>query len=184
MSRAARTFRHAVTLAWVGALTSVLACGGWDGGALYKERVRLRKRKDPYDTTYRIGVPGDGWRPHKQRGSQVAWERDEGAGLMAARAQCHEHGDRSLDHFLDDLRLDFGAWREAPRQRSMFVGREALRTTLTASLDGVPVQMEVVVLKKNGCLFDFWYMAPQRVFSSHLTDFERFLGGFAFPVSA
>ncbi|TPV95609.1 MAG: hypothetical protein B7733_09180 [Myxococcales bacterium FL481] len=181
MSRLARTFITGLLLGFGGCL---LACGGWDGGGLYKARGSWRGRKDPYDATYRVGLPGNAWRPHKQRGSQVAWERRDGAGLIAARAQCQEHGDRSLDHFLDDLRLDFGAWREEPRQRSMFVGRESLRTRLTASLDGVPVQMEVVVLKKNGCLFDFWYMAPQRVFARYLPDFDRFLGGFSFPVDA
>lgn len=58
--------------------------------------------------------------------------------------------------------------------------RGALRTTLRASLDGVPVRIETVVLKKDWCLFDFYLVSPPEKFSAALPAFEDFFQGFQF----
>lgn len=62
----------------------------------------------------------------------------------------------------------------------MMSDRGALRTTLKASLDGVPVRIETVVTKKDWCLFDFYLVSPPEKFSAAIPDFEAFFGGFQF----
>ncbi len=58
--------------------------------------------------------------------------------------------------------------------------RGALRTSLKATLDGVPVRIETVVLKKDWCLFDFYLVGPPEKFAAALPDFENFFQGFQF----
>ena len=57
-------------------------------------------------------------------------------------------------------------------------GREALRSELTAALDGVTKQYLVYVLKKNGCVYDFMYIAADFEPGSR-AQFEGFVQGFA-----
>ena len=57
--------------------------------------------------------------------------------------------------------------------------REALRTHLVAKLDGVPREMVLTVLKKDGCVYDFALVAPPGgEFERARGDYERLLAGF------
>ena len=58
-------------------------------------------------------------------------------------------------------------------------GREALHTILMAKLDGVPKKFDVWVLKKDGCVYDLYLIAPPDRFDASVGEFRRFVGGFA-----
>ncbi len=149
---------------------------------MYTQRWHPRWQRELSDTTYRVGVPGPHWEPHQEQDAQVAWRRTDGSGMITARAQCEAHGDRTLEQFLDDLRLDFRYWTEQQRSMVRFAGREGLRVRSIVTLDGVSLTMDALLLKKNGCLFDFWYVATDGAFHTGLADYERFLVGFQFPL--
>jgi len=58
-------------------------------------------------------------------------------------------------------------------------GREALRTVLSAKLDGVLRRFVVYVLKKDGCVYDFILIAEPTVSPSSISEFDRFVSGFS-----
>ena len=55
--------------------------------------------------------------------------------------------------------------------------REALHTQMRAKLDGVKMAYDIFVLKKDGCVYDFVYVAPPAHVAG-VPDFERFVMGF------
>jgi len=57
-------------------------------------------------------------------------------------------------------------------------GREALRTAMTAKLDGVRRWFVTYVLKKDGCVYDFWHVAPKPPTEADLATFEGIVAGF------
>jgi hypothetical protein len=58
-------------------------------------------------------------------------------------------------------------------------GREALRTHLNAKLDGVPREILLQILKKDGCVYDFGLITPPgEAFEDALSDFDEMLAGF------
>ena len=57
--------------------------------------------------------------------------------------------------------------------------REALRTVVEVKLDGVPMVLDLWVLKRDGCLFDLSYAAPATRFAEGAADFGRFVAGFS-----
>ena len=59
-----------------------------------------------------------------------------------------------------------------------FDGREALHTRLTAKLDGVPFGFDIFVLKKDGCVYDFVYVASRDVIEKGAPIFDAFVHGF------
>ncbi len=54
-------------------------------------------------------------------------------------------------------------------------GRAALQLDGRGSIDGVPLRMRVVVMKKDFCLYDLMYLAPPRYFDAGLADFMRYV---------
>jgi hypothetical protein len=55
-----------------------------------------------------------------------------------------------------------------------FDGREALHTLLRAKLDGVPMQYDIYVLKKDACVHDLVYVASPARFGEGAPEFEHF----------
>lgn len=165
------------------ALVSVVAtgCSGWVGyGNTYYKR---RETAVSHEATYSFGSPGSAWRPLSQKGTQVAWYNDGLDAVIVLDSQCEMHGDSSLEQFTDHLRIDFREWEVVSQDRVTLVQRDAVRTVVLASIDGViKTQMEIYVVKKDGCLFDLEYIAPPRSFESGRGDFAKVVNGFAFPI--
>jgi hypothetical protein len=53
-----------------------------------------------------------------------------------------------------------------------------MRSLVRARLDGVPISLELVVLKKNGCVHDFTYASPTGKEAEHQTEFDALVAGF------
>jgi hypothetical protein len=58
-----------------------------------------------------------------------------------------------------------------------FDRREAMHTRLRAKLDGVPMQYDIYVMKRDGCVYDLVYVAPPDRFLDGAGGFERFVAG-------
>lgn len=180
--RVTRRSRGLPALLVCSALAGLTSCGGrWDGGEVYVRRPKFAQGPGR-ETSFRVGLPGEGWRPLHDRATQVAWQREDPPGAIQVRSQCEEHGDSDLHDFTDHLRIDFGAWEILEQEPLRLIGREALRTRVSAALDGVPVMLEIYVVKKDGCLFDLTYTALPYAFERGLPAFERVVEGFAFPL--
>ena len=63
-----------------------------------------------------------------------------------------------------------------------FDGREAMHTVLSAKLDGVGMTYDVWVLKKDGCVYDLLYLAPEASFESGRAAFSSMVSGFTTAV--
>jgi hypothetical protein len=48
---------------------------------------------------------------------------------------------------------------------------------MRAKLDGVVMSYDIYVLKKDGCVYDFVYVASPDRFGEGTSAFERFVGG-------
>jgi hypothetical protein len=54
-------------------------------------------------------------------------------------------------------------------------GVPGLRTRLSATLDGRPVEVEGITLRHAGCLLDFVYVAPPAAFPGGRAEFQAFV---------
>ena len=122
-------------------------------------------------------LPGR-WRPAYTDGGLTFVRADEQGTIITLSATCTEPGDAPLDVLTNHLVIGLTERNFLSRELVAFDGREAERTTLTAKLDGVPVKMATMVLKKDWCIYDAIYAARPRRFDAHLSDFETLLEGF------
>ena len=129
---------------------------------------------------YRVQAPAEGWRFVSFAGNDLAWG-GPGGEVIAVNSECEDHGDPSLVVLTNHLLIGFEDRVVREREALQISGRGALRTRVAATLDGVPVEMELTVLKKDGCVFDLVYLAPPHSFEKHLPTYRRVVASFDAP---
>ena len=129
-------------------------------------------------TRYRVGPLLASWQPLNVSGNDVMYlSRDSGHSL-AINATCEDTDDPPLDVLTRHLLMGFTARQTVSQVAQRMSGREALRTHVRAELDGVPVELELVVLKKDGCVYDFTYLSPPGQLAARESVFEQVLANF------
>jgi hypothetical protein len=118
------------------------------------------------------------WRPVPIAGADVAFRDDprEGSTLVDVRCDERDH-DAPLGVLTEHLIMGTTERQVTSQETLPFDHREALHTLMRAKLDGVPMQYDIYVMKKDGCVFDLVYVAPPERFGEGAEDFERFAHG-------
>ena len=153
------------------ATVSLTACGGatFDGNVF---------RND--DLSFRVGRTPEGWHPIDAEGALLAFRDDQAPASIALSGRCGKDGDDvPLEALTHHLFLQFTDRTVESQTRIQLDGREALRTQLSAKLDGVVKHFTVFVLKKNGCVYDFAYVAPVSAGAEGEPRFDAFVQSFS-----
>lgn len=153
------------------------ACGGGP-------HLRGRVYQDD-EAHYRIGELGSGWSAIAVQDNDVAFHNDALGAIIQVNASCDPATDIPLSVLTNHLLAGFTAREIQSEDLIPLDGREALRTHVVASLDGVPRELLIVVLKKNDCIYDFTLITPHDAsFGRAQTVFEGFVGGFSTEVGS
>jgi hypothetical protein len=166
----------------IGAFSFALAflafgCGGGSHlhGRMYRDD----------EAHYRIGELGSGWSSVSVPDNDVAFHNGSLGAIVQVNASCDPAADIPLTVLTNHLLAGFTARETISEDRVPMDGREALRTHVMASLDGVPRELLIYVLKKNDCVYDLTLITPPGSnFTASLTTFEGFVGGFSTESSA
>lgn len=147
----------------------VFACGGPHFSGNVYDDGKLRFRTGP--------VPA-AWHVIEADGTLLAFRDEKSAATMAVNGRCGIDGDDvPLSALTQHLFLQFTERQQTLQQELSLDGRAALRTELVGRLDGVPKQFLVYVLKKDGCVYDFWRISEPG--GGQPAEFEAFVKGFA-----
>ena len=164
-----------VALAAAVALAAV-GCGG--GGTLAG-----REYTDP-EAEYRIGELGPGWERLGIGDNDLAWHNAEIGAVVQVNATCDPFQDVPLTSLTNHLLIGFTDRDYISSDRVPLDGREALRSHVVASLDGVPRELLLFVMKKNRCTYDFALIAPPgESYRRAEPRFEAFVSGFTTEVA-
>lgn len=132
------------------------------------------------EVCYRIAPLGGDWQLVHQDKAAVGFFSPRIGGVIESNATCNADADVApLQVLTNHLLIGYTDVRTESQERVPLDQREALHTRVTAKLDGVPMTMELYVMKRNGCIFDLSYAAPPDRFAGGLPDFARFVDHFA-----
>lgn len=133
------------------------------------------------DVAFRVGPIPEHWASIETDQSDrelvtFAFRNPHNQATIGVAARCHRDGDDvPLRSLTQHLYVGFTNRETRSEQDLTLDGRAALRTEMSASLDGVSKDLTFVVLKKDGCVYDFWRVAPT---ASTDPEFDAFVGGF------
>jgi hypothetical protein len=162
--------RFCVALALLAGLRSVgCASSGFDGRVYHDGALR-----------FQVGQVPSTWRAIDVEGARLAFRDDAANATVALNARCGVDGDDvPIASLTQHLFLEFTERTPISEQTVTLDGREALRTEITAALDGVRKRYLVYVLKKDGCVYDFMYIAAADSGSDARPEFDHFVQGFS-----
>ncbi len=162
----------ATTKPWLLLGVLVLGCGtaGSFNGGVFRG----------VETSYAVGELSPGWREVSvDRQNDLAWRHPGHGAVMHVDSSCDSGLDTPLHPLTNHLLVGFTAREIVDQELVEMDEREALRTHLTARLDGVPRELMLQVLKKNGCVYDFALVAPPgERFTAALPDFDALVTRF------
>jgi hypothetical protein len=129
-----------------------VSCGGtrFDGQVFRNDELAFRVNRVP-----------SAWRQVEARGALLVFRDDSVPASIAINGRCGKDGDDvPLESLTHHLFLSFTERSVENQVRIPLARREALVTQMIAKLDGVTKRYSVVVLKKDGCVYDFFHVAP------------------------
>ncbi len=141
--------------------------GAYNGGFYTKRGVQ-----------YYVGGVPPGWRLQSFRGNDIAYVAEDSEHLIAINASCEDYEDAPLKVLTQQLLMGFTERKLIKEELRMLQDREALYSHYLAKMEGVPRELLFVVLKKDGCVYDFMYISPPDRFDEKLPTFEEILKRF------
>lgn len=128
---------------------------------------------------YRVGEIGAGWEQVAIEDREVLAFRNAALRTtVSVTATCDEYEDVPEAALLNHLL--FGMQQRVFRMEETITvdGRGALHTVVDVELDGVPMTLEIYLLKKDGCVYDMTLIASRTDFERARAGLQRLVGGF------
>jgi hypothetical protein len=163
--------KHCYRLTSAGVFLAIFACSSatWDGRVYRGGSVNFRAGQVP-----------EGWRRINSDNSLLTFRDSPRDLVITVNGRCGKDGDDvPLEALTQHLFMYFTERQIAATTRVALDGREALRTELSAKLDGVARRFVVFVLKKNGCIYDFILIAGPSADDKARAEFDQFVAGFS-----
>ena len=131
---------------------------------------------------YRLTLPGADWSVAAESKADLELRHQDGMAAMLANAECDDRArSRSAGLLLGQLLIGLHDRATIEQDEVSVNGRRALHRVLDGRVaaDGAPTRIEAYVLKEEGCVYDFAYVAPPSSFDAWRADFRRFVESFA-----
>lgn len=133
---------------------------------------------------YRVPLPSPGWTIASLPEADLVLRWPDEPAAMAIATACGAPAEGPLPSLQRHLFFGLRDRDVTARAERSVDGVPALQTTLTATLEGQPVEVSAIVVRRDGCVFDLMYVAEPRAFPRHLPAFERLVAGWRFLRSA
>jgi hypothetical protein len=161
----------------LGAAALLIGCSGSPVNVDSHDRT-VRAQSDGDRLTYQYGpIPG-AWQRINIEGNDVAWRDPATDGVAHVDHSCERAQDIPLASLAQHLMIGFTGRELSTDETVQLDNRDALHQVVTARLDGVPIMMDLYVMKKDGCVYDLGFVAPPSRFAQGAQAFDQFVHGF------
>lgn len=115
------------------------------------------------------------------RGADLAYLNEANGSTLLVNSMCGDKSDAPLIALTYHLLIGMTEQNVIEQKSIPLSDREGLETTATAKLDGVTRQFQIMVLKKNYCIYDIVLTTSPENFKGDLKVYENVLRGFEVP---
>lgn len=110
-----------------------------------------------------------------------AWKNPKNGNLISFLTDCQDESDPSLDSIVQGTLTGVSALKFEKTDSPTVQGREGRRTLASGKVDGVPTQVDLLVFKRDSCIYILSYVGVQSSFAENHAQFDRFISGFKAP---
>lgn len=127
---------------------------------------------------YRVGALDTHWRRVEVNDDDLAFYRP-GMGSISVSSTCTEYEDVPVGALLNHLLFETTQRKFLLEETASLDGRGARHVLVHLELDGVPLEVEAFVLKKDGCVFDLTHVRGRTAPAVARVAFLDFVAHFA-----
>lgn len=127
---------------------------------------------------YKIGKLPKHWEAIQDTQADASFSSLRSAATIYINSLCERYNNASLDILSQNLLRGVDDVEIEVEEFVTLSNRKAKHTVATGSLDGVQVKMNIYVLRKDYCLYDFTYTARPGNYEKDVKDFENLLHTF------
>ncbi len=117
----------------------------------------------------------------KSDGADKVWLSKKTANTIAYLTECESPNDPGLKQLESEYLNALGKLEITKSETSTFNGRESLSTSANGEIDGINVQVKLLIFKKNNCNYTLSYSGVKKKFDSELKYFDQFVESFKVP---
>ena len=130
------------------------------------------------DAQFTHGALPANWQPTQVAGLDVAFYHPAYGATVGVSTICKDVGETSLEGLAQQELVGIER-RETVEQGHVQVdGREAVEWLVKGTVDGVEIQVNLVVLRKGKCVYDLNLVGRPATFELARSDFRAFVRGF------
>jgi hypothetical protein len=129
-------------------------------------------------TNYHV-TPDPSWKPADKREADQAYRLPSG-GVATLTSSCHRDSTAPLETLTRHLMMGARKVNIKHRETIAVNGSEGLYSSVAARLDNTAFNLELFVLPKKGCIFDFTLISPKTLPPSEVADFKGFIKSFQY----
>lgn len=127
---------------------------------------------------YRVGALPAGFRRAHVEGNDLAFHRDD-LGTISVNSTCEEYDDVPATALINHLLFGTTERRFVTEEDTTLDGRGARHVVVQVGLDGVPVELEIFLVVKDGCVFDLTHIRSRTAPAEARAVFRAFVERFA-----
>jgi len=132
-----------------------------------------------HDRFYRVGVLSHDWERIHPEVRAVAFYDQSSQSTIATNAFCREtFEDAQRADLISSMTGGISRLKILHEEELELDDRTALKRHMSGELDGVPIELEHVLVKKNNCMFDFVAISEVPMTDKVQTDFASFYQSF------
>lgn len=128
-----------------------------------------------------FSTPADPFEKLKASNADRSWLSSKTGNTISYLSECGSTVDLNLQTIESESLSALSKLNTLSSETLLYNGREARQSISTGELDGVPVQMALLIFKKNGCTYTLTYGGLKKQFSAEISDFEKFKVDFKAP---
>lgn len=140
--------------------------------------INIKSKAPIKSIAYSYQEPDSPFKKMNSEQADAVWQNPATGHAIAVLSECSETHDPSLSALEEETLQALNNHRITKSFNFSFQERDALRSSVEGSLDGIPVRMEIMTFKKNSCNYTLTYMGRTQGFVNSLPAFEKFLQGF------
>ncbi len=110
-----------------------------------------------------------------------SWQNSKNGNIISYLSDCENPTDPSLENIFKGITSEIDQPQVIQSNPVEFNQRQALHAIVDGNVDGMATRFELMLFKKNNCLYVLTYAAAAAAFAENQRDFAQFVKGFKVP---
>ncbi len=138
-------------------------------------------REDRPASGFSFPEPLKGWKALPlSEGAQRLYQHISTGSVLSVSSLCDRYSTAPLTRLVRTPLTPLAHYKELDAQKLRLDNRDAEQLHVSGTLDGVKVEIVMIVLRKNECIFDFSLQSSPQIQKNVKNDFLTMVKGFSF----